>query len=94
MFFNTTNENGSLLKQYEKQALSQEQIITQFFIVNKGKKLSPFDVQHSLFLHGAPITSIRRAITNLTDEGVLRKTTTRKKGPYGHNCYCWELANK
>ena len=40
----------------------------------------------------APITSIRRAITDLTNEGKLVKTNSLKKGNYGKKCHCWKLA--
>ena len=39
-----------------------------------------------------PITSIRRAITNLTDAGKIIKTDQYVKGNYGKLEHLWELA--
>jgi len=45
-------------------------------------------------LPNSPITSVRRVITNLTGEGVLRKTDHQKEGPYGDPNYTWTLARE
>jgi hypothetical protein len=41
-----------------------------------------------------PITSIRRAITNLTDAGKIIKTDQYVKGNYGKLEHLWELATE
>jgi hypothetical protein len=38
-----------------------------------------------------PITSIRRAMTNLTDAGFLEKTDHKRKGPKGKAEYIWKV---
>lgn len=53
---------------------------------------TPWDVQDHLIDKGYnwPITSIRRAMTNLTTNGYLEKSShTVKAGPYGHKSYVW-----
>ena len=41
-----------------------------------------------------PITSIRRAMTNLTDDGMIVKTQKTVKGVYGKSEHLWALPNK
>jgi predicted transcriptional regulator len=52
--------------------------------------MTPFDVQDDVG-HHVPITSIRRAITNLTQKGILIKSEVTKMGRHGKMNYCWEL---
>ena len=51
---------------------------------------SPFDVLDLTELN-APITSIRRALTDLTSKGKLVKSSIMKMGPYGKQVHCWKL---
>ena len=54
--------------------------------------MTPFDVETALYSNTmVPITSIRRAITNLTNDEKLVKTDNQKTGPYGKPSYCWKL---
>ena len=39
-----------------------------------------------------PITSIRRALSDLTSECKLTKTDNKKLGPYGKHEFTWKLA--
>ena len=41
-----------------------------------------------------PITSVRRAMTDLTTEGKLIKTDKKRKGGYGADNYLWRLRIK
>ena len=41
-----------------------------------------------------PLTSIRRAITNLETEGLLEKTNIQKPGVYGKKNHCWIYRDK
>ena len=41
--------------------------------------------------HMYPITSIRRAITDLTRSGYIRKTPLQVRSKYGKKCYTWRL---
>ena len=39
--------------------------------------------------NNTPLTSIRRAITNLEKKGKLEKTDIQKEGMYGKKTFCW-----
>lgn len=91
MFFNTNNTNGNQLKLEWANANKQEEEIITFFSKNPNILYTPFEVQDEVFGQKVPITSIRRAITNLTTKGRLRKTDHTKKGVYGKPNYCWVL---
>jgi hypothetical protein len=88
-FFNTTNESGDKLKSYMEQALTQEELIMCVFRDEK-RPLTPDEVQ-GIALKGTPLTSVRRAITNLTTKEQLVKTVIKREGSYGRDTYCWKL---
>ena len=88
MYYNTNNESGEELQASRRRATSQTAIILSFFLDNPEREFTPFQVQTELGLQ-APITSIRRAISDLTDEGQLEKTNTLRPGLYGKKCHCW-----
>jgi predicted HTH transcriptional regulator len=89
-YYNTNNETGETLKTSRKRVNIQEKEIVEVFSNNPSSKMTPFDVQDNVG-HHVPITSIRRAITNLTERGVLTKSDIMKKGRYGKMNHCWEL---
>lgn len=89
MYFNTTETTGSQLNEYTAKACNQNDLIMTYFEDHPGKH-TPSQVQQAV-LPGAPITSVRRAITTLTDHGKLRKTTEQITGPYGRPEYLWKL---
>ena len=92
MYFNTTNLKGEDLKRAYRTANDQEQKIIAVFkrLVFPNYPLTPYEVLEQSGLN-APITSIRRAMTDLTKEGILEKTTEHRMGPYGKPSYCWRL---
>jgi len=89
-YHNTTSLDGEALQERIEQAETQEERVKVFFEHRPGLCLTPFEVQQAV-LPGSPITSVRRAVTNLTDQGVLRKTDHQKEGPYGDPNYTWTL---
>jgi len=91
-FYNTTNLAGAALKRSEAKSLTQEELILDYFERNRHLKRSPSQVQKALNLRGVPITSIRRAMTNLTSQTKLHKTMETVTGKYGKPEYCWQLA--
>jgi hypothetical protein len=92
MYYNTTNLSGLDLKNAQGSVLKQEDRIYEFFKANANREITPFEVLEALYEHSpVPITSVRRAITNLTDEDKLIKTNNQKTGPYGKPSYCWKL---
>jgi len=94
MYYNTTKTTANKLKKFVKTNKGQSKLILELFKINPKLELSPFEVQTALKrlrLLNAPITSIRRAITDLTTEGNLKRTDTRKLGPYGRDSFCWKF---
>jgi hypothetical protein len=91
--YNTTHETGDILNKFQRKASSQERIVFGFFKRHPHEMFSPSQVAVHLYreLKHTPITSIRRAITNLTYPGSLRKTNVKIQGPYGRPEYCWRL---
>ena len=64
--------------------------------MHPDKKYTPSQIAVELYkeLSGVPLTSIRRAITNLTFPGSLVKTNVKTTGPYGRPEYYWRLDNE
>lgn len=93
MYYNTTNLKGDELKTSQKRTVSQEQKILEIF---KDRKidLSPTDVYKifAFYFKNVPLTSIRRALSNLTKDGKLKKTSKKRLGMYGKHEHCWKLA--
>ena len=88
-YYNTTSEKGQKLKRSHKKARSQEQLIYSFFLTH-GKPLSPSMVIDKLNLT-CPITSVRRALSNLTSDNKLFKTDIYVNGVYGKKEHLWRL---
>ena len=93
MYYNTNDEAGNTLRSSRNKTKTQEEIILEFFTNNPNLQLSPFEISDTLELN-APITSIRRAMTNLTLEGKLKKTNVMGVGPYGKHVHTWRLNNE
>lgn len=92
--YNTTAESGAVLVDFERKAQSQDDLILDFYRRNYHRPMSPSQVHDWLGLRGVPITSIRRAISNLTARGLLEKTQTKVSGKYGRPEYCWQLVRR
>lgn len=90
-YHNTTLESGATLDKRERKAKSQEDLILDYFQRRYHFGRSPSQVQQRLGLQRVPITSIRRAMTNLTARGKLIKTDAKVDGPFGHQEYLWKL---
>jgi Fe2+ or Zn2+ uptake regulation protein len=88
-YFNTTRESGAALRKSQEVCGRQESIIAGLF--QDYRALSPSQV-HKLYPDkGTPLTSIRRAISVLTDKGILIKTESKMQGEYGKPEYIWKL---
>jgi hypothetical protein len=90
VFYNTTNLSGNDLSESVADAQKQQKLVETFFRKYPNQKFTPFEVHKALNIN-APITSIRRAITNLTNEGILVKTDEKRIGQYGKPNYTWTL---
>jgi predicted HTH transcriptional regulator len=86
-FHNTTNESGNQLQIFTQKAENQDQKILSLMMMYK--ELSPSDVWK--YYNNMPITSVRRALSNLTKKGYLEKTDKKKIGIYGRDEYVWKI---
>lgn len=97
MHYNTTKESGATLRQFEMISQTQEQRVLNYFRrYGFGLLLTPSEVRVRVFNHKTKlpeITSVRRALTNLTSEGNLIKSKQKRMGPHGRHEYCWKLAH-
>lgn len=91
MFYNTTSFIGDALKKAERKNHTQTQII--LAIYSEVRKATPSKIWEICNQHALrwPLTSIRRAITDLTNEGRLIKITEMHKGIYGKPEHCWKV---
>lgn len=92
-YFNTNRLTGTELADAIAAARSQQDKILVLFRAYPGKKFTPGQVKDFIFSDATPLTSIRRAMTNLTDSGDLVKTNLMKSGRYGARVHYWTLAN-
>lgn len=90
-FHNTTDLEGKILETKKIKAGSQNEKILSFFQLYPEYNYTPDEVMKILNLPGTPLTSIRRAITDLTKMGYLEKTDKRRPGGYGDLTYAWQL---
>ena len=91
-YYNTNKLTGNELKQAEQNARTQEEIILEMF-QNKNE-LSASDIYKrypKTNLFGPPITSIRRAMTNLKNAGHIIKTDKLVIGMYGRPEHIYKL---
>lgn len=93
-YHNTTDSRGRQLEEYEAKAITQDQRVLRFFQSNPNATFTPSEVLNYAFSHllpRPPVTSVRRAMSNLTAPGKLEKTTEQRIGPYGRPEYTWRL---
>lgn len=104
-FYNSIAEPAHIEINSKKRAITQQDKILKYFQENPGKQLTPYQVQRALSheFPNTPITSIRRAMTNLTwiknsagklEPGPLEKTDLQKRGVYNKKNYTWRLRIK
>lgn len=95
-FFNTINFQGKELERANARAASLETVVLSLFKANPGLKLGPSKVLYILnrkYSLNNPITSVRRAMTNLTGRLELIKTEERVNGLFNYPEHCWQLSN-
>lgn len=89
----TTDLTKAQIDLFTLQAEKQDEKILAFFRANPRMDFSPSDVWRMAFdIQRVPITSVRRAITELTDAGFLVKVeNVIKTGTYGRPEHLWRL---
>jgi len=90
-FHNTIGATGRQLSMLNTNCRSQEEYILKFFQSYPDRLFTPFEVQKALDMYWVPLTSIRRAITNLTYQDKLEKTKEMKPGYYKLPNHTWRL---
>ena len=98
MYYNTNNEKGEQLNESRSSTKTQNEIILDIFNTFREEYgLTPSEVEGILISHHEkewPLTSIRRAMSTLTDEGKLTKTSKLRKGKYNKNEHIWKFKSQ
>lgn len=95
-FHNTVNLKGKELTCAEEKAKGQEFMVIALFKKRPSVPHTPSEV-YSLLLQRqritkrTPLTSIRRAMSNLTFKGKLEQTEKMRIGPYGKPEHLWKF---
>ena len=91
-FHNSTGLAGAELAAAERVAVTQDEIILALYSVLR-RAMSPSQVWRRLTDagHDWPLTSVRRAITNLADRGHLVQTREMRIGLYGKPEHLWQV---
>jgi len=96
-YFNTTNQSGENLKYYKRKARSQDEEVLEIFKSPYTRNVSPEMVMGYLKAKdpekygNTPLTSVRRAFSNLKNRSLIYKTGTLVKGDYGRPVHVWAL---
>ncbi|OLY92476.1 hypothetical protein SAMN05444008_102408 [Cnuella takakiae] len=83
-YHNTTNLSAQELMARVQRASKQKDAVLLIFLAKRGQKYAASQVHRSFTKAGKtwPITSIRRAMTDLMNEGHLVKLDETRIGPY------------
>lgn len=90
VYHNTTDLHGKELDKAQTRASKQTEVILKVFQDHPHTSFSPWDVYYHLGQQYM-ITSVRRAITTLTDAGYLVKGERKRSGPANEWGYVWKL---
>jgi hypothetical protein len=90
-FHNTIDLPNESLKVANNNCITQEQKILAFFEKHPNEEFTPPEIQLALSMYSTPLTSLRRAISNLTKSEKLVMTDNKKMGIYGMKNYTWRL---
>ena len=89
-YYNTLNESAPEVKASKAKAAKQKDEIFAIYR-HTLRPMTPAEIWdgYGFKNNNVPLTSIRRAITNLESEGLLKKTDIQKPGVYGKMNHCW-----
>jgi len=96
-YYNTNRETGPTLSLSWGKSNKQENMILEIFsdkMRHTLNGLAPHQVRDQIVQRYGkryPLTSIRRAISNLTDNGKLMKLERMVMGNYGKKVHTWRL---
>lgn len=99
-YYNTTDLTGKELNNRRIKSKGQKLLVFNTILKMEyddkieNESFTPCEVWCYIGQLTCPLTSIRRAITNLTKDGHLNKTKQKRKGIYGADNYCWEISKQ
>jgi len=88
MYYNTTRERGEELAEATEKAASQNDRILDLYRSLPNTCLHAWTILNFL-PKGVPITSVRRAITELHKAGNIERDVAIKAGPYQRRTYTY-----
>ena len=93
-YHDTTTVSPADQRAYERKARTQEGDLLDLFERSRClmPDFTPSEIGNIRPWTGVPLTSIRRALTNLTSAGKLVKTDVQRTGMYGRPERAWRLA--
>lgn len=91
-YFNTTWETYPELAEYELKASNQDIAASAYLQENFAEYFTAEQV-HGAIMENVPLTSTRRALTNLFNAGLIEKGA-KVKGMYGRPIYTWRWKTK
>ena len=93
-FHNTIKSTGQALLNFEAKVMKQTDVILALFEHNKDRSFTPWEAHAVLFKLGYnyPITSVRRAMSDLTKSGelIMHEGEKQKKERYGMPNNQWQ----
>lgn len=94
-FYNTTEASGSELDRYQDKAEAQEDKILGFLASNSPIWFTAEELQRAVFIkQPPPLTSVRRALTNLYKQNkIVKSDTADGMGLYGRPVHSWKYRN-
>jgi hypothetical protein len=92
MYYNTNRETGETLARSKATTVSQEEEIIRIFNMQPGCHLAPHNLR--FWFKNVPLTSIRRALSNLEKQGKLLKTDRMVIGSYGKMVHTWRISER
>lgn len=97
-YHNTVPETGKQLAENTAKAIIQDKVILNIFITTTNKYgnflTSPemiWNAYKIISFNNVPLTSIRRAFSNLQKRGLIEKTGEKVEGMYGRKINLWRL---
>jgi len=89
-YHNTIPVSDQLCLEFERKAEKQDDRVLDFFRAHPLRDFTPPEV-HVAIGYPGPVSSIRRAITDLTKAGYLYKTGNMRPGEFGVSNNCWRI---
>lgn len=75
-YYNTTSQTGQRLLEFCGKAKTQDNRIYEFLVKHEFHWFSPESLRLLIFGEKTPITSVRRSLTSLTEQGKIEKSPT------------------